>query len=49
MSPQREDDLVLSLVQNGISVEVEDPGRKRAPDAALLLALTHSLTKEDEK
>ena len=42
MSPRCEDELILSLVQNGISVEAEDPGRKRAPDVALLLALTHS-------
>ena len=39
---RNEEVLVLELVRNGISVEVETPGRKRTPDAALLLALTHS-------
>ena len=42
VSTRKEDELVLELVRDGISVEVEAPGRKRMPDAALLLALTHS-------
>ena len=42
MSSLNEDALVMELVRNGISVEVETPGRKRVPDAALLLALTYA-------
>lgn len=42
VSTRKEEELVLELVRNGISVEVEAPGRKRMPDAALLLALTHA-------
>ena len=42
VSPQPENELVLELIKNGISVEIKPPGRKCMPDAALLLALTHS-------
>jgi len=31
--------MVVELIRNGISVEVETPGRRRTPDASLLLAI----------
>ena len=39
-SPTEEDALVIEMMKNGISVEVETPGRRRTPEAALLLVLT---------
>ena len=49
VSSAKEDDLVLEMIENGISVDVETPGRKSTPDAALLLALTRSPRQKDGK
>ena len=39
LSRQKEKHLILALVNSGISVDLEKPGRKRTPDAALVIAL----------
>ena len=40
ISQEKEETLVSDFVVHGISVDVEKPGRRRTPDAALLLVIT---------
>ena len=46
ISHQKEKSLVLALIKNGISVDVEEPGRKKTPDASLVIALNRGVIKE---
>ena len=40
-SPKDEHLLALELLKNGVPVEIEKPGRKRFPEAGLLVAMVH--------
>ena len=46
LSKEKEKDLVLALLTNGISVDLETPGRRKTPDAALVIALNRGDEKE---
>ena len=47
LSNQKHASLMAALIDNGISVEWEKPGRKRTPDAALVIALTRGPARKD--
>ena len=46
LSQQKEKSSVLALLGNGISVDLEVPGRRRTPDASLVVALNRGGIKE---
>ena len=46
LSQQKEKSLVVALLGNGISVDLEVPGRRRTPDASLVMALNRGGIKE---
>ena len=47
LSRQKEKNLVFALISNGLSVDLEKPGRKKTPDAALVIALNRGCDIKD--
>ena len=44
-SPKSEEVLVREVIQNGISIVVEKPGKKRSPEASLLVVISHVVSR----